>query len=99
MCLKSRPHKPAVNLGVNVLPSFTKLIGFLFVPVQVKIPLIVGLKHAVTYDSGFLQLIFHVMKHLLLLIYLCPPLLKSRGVIFHTNKSRCESRWDFLVLP
>lgn len=60
---------------MNVLPSLTQLIGLLFVPVEVEVALVVRLEHAVADDSCFLQLVLHVVEHLLLLVDLRPPLL------------------------
>lgn len=70
---------------MNVAPSLIQLIGFLLVPVQVKVAFVMGLKHAITDESGFVQFILHIVEHVLLFINLCPPLLQLEGRIFTQN--------------
>lgn len=70
--------RPAVNLGVDVVPALGKLVGSLLVPVQVKVPLVVHLEHSLTDGPCRLQLVVHVAEHLLLLIRLRLPLLQFK---------------------
>lgn len=62
---------------MDVLPPLAQLISSLLVPVEVKVALVMHLEHALADGSRPLQLILHVVEHLLLLIYLCLPLLQT----------------------
>lgn len=53
---------------MDIIPPLSQLVGFLLVPVEVKVPFIVRFEHAVTDDTGFLQLILKVMENLSLFI-------------------------------
>lgn len=66
-------NPPALNLWMNTIPSFSKLVSFLFVPVKVKVSFIVCFEHAITYNTGFLQLVLKVMENLSLFIDFWAP--------------------------
>lgn len=56
-------------------PSLAELVGLLVVPVQVEVALVVDLEHALADAARLLQLVLHVVEHLLLLVDLRPPML------------------------
>jgi len=60
---------------VDAEPSLAELVGLLAVPVQVEVPLVVHLEHALADAARLLQLVLHVVEHLLLLVDLRPPML------------------------
>lgn len=80
---KMKKAKPAIDLGVDVLPPLAQLIRLFFVPVEVKVALVVRFKHAVTDESRLLQLILHVVEYLLSFINLCPPVLCAEAGMFN----------------
>lgn len=73
---------PVFNLQVNVLPSLFELVGLLFVPIQIKVSLVVSLEHPFADHSGLLKLILQVVKYFTFLIDFGPPLLQIN--IFYT---------------
>lgn len=72
-------NRPAVDLGVDVEPALTQLVGSLLVPVQVEVPLVVHLEHALTDGPCRLQLVVHVAEHLLLFVRLRLQLLQVKA--------------------
>lgn len=69
MCTEQKGDPPVVDLDVNALPPFDKLVCLFFVPVKVKVPFFVCLEHLIADGFCFLQLVFQCMEHLSLLIY------------------------------
>lgn len=72
---------------MDILPPLAQLISSLLVPVEVKVALVMHLEHALADGSRPLQLILHVVEHLLLLVYLCLPLLHRERGRMSQNKS------------
>lgn len=98
-----RSNPPALNLWMNTIPSLYQLVGFLLVPVKVKVSFIVCFEHAITYDTGFLQLVLKVMENLSLFINFWAPQLnniyrkhilalhKSNFIMSHCDVRSCEN--------
>lgn len=61
-------YPPALDLRVDTIPPLAQLIGFLLVPVKVKVPFVVCLEHAVADDTGLLQLVLKVVEYLPLFV-------------------------------
>lgn len=88
---------PAVNLGVDVVPALTELVGSLLVPVQVKVPLVVHLEHSLADGPCRLQLVVHAAEHLLLLVRFCLPLLQFKiDQIVNRLNFNCRYKCNFL---